>query len=108
MMVLTQRADIEMQKEPETASQNENDRPIIDTEKAMYPAGRPATITIPELAPAGAFRHLTRHCCERIGIGSGCWQAFPQSMFDGVHEIGNIICHLTLQRMPPIIRECHP
>jgi hypothetical protein len=24
-------------------------------------------------------------------------------MFDGVHEIGNIICDLALQRMPPIM-----
>jgi hypothetical protein len=56
-----------MQEEPETASQNENDRPIIDTERVIYPAGRPATIIIiiiiiTELAPAAAFRHLTRHC----------------------------------------------
>jgi hypothetical protein len=41
---------------------DENDRPIIDTERTIYPAVRPATITIPELAPAGAFRHLTWHC----------------------------------------------
>ena len=62
MMVFAQGADIEMPEEPETASQNENDRPIIDTERVIYPAGRPETITIPELAPAAAFRHLTRHC----------------------------------------------
>ena len=61
MMVLAQRADREMQEEPETASQNENDRPIIDTERVTYPAVRPETITIPELAPARAFRHLTWH-----------------------------------------------
>jgi hypothetical protein len=24
-------------------------------------------------------------------------------MFDGIHEIGNIICDLALQRMPPIM-----
>jgi hypothetical protein len=30
--------------------------------RTIYPAGRPATIIITELAPAGAFRHLTRHC----------------------------------------------
>ena len=53
-----------MPEEPETASQNENDRPIIDTERVIYRAGRPATITITiitELASASAFRHLTRH-----------------------------------------------
>ena len=51
-----------MLEEPGTASQNENDRPIIDTERVIYPASRPATIAISELAPAAAFRHLTRHC----------------------------------------------
>jgi hypothetical protein len=59
------RADIEMQEEPETASQNENDGSIIDMGRAIYPAGKPATIIIiiiMELAPAAAFRHLTRHC----------------------------------------------
>jgi hypothetical protein len=31
--------------------------------RPIYPAGRPATITIiTELASPGAFRHLTRHC----------------------------------------------
>jgi hypothetical protein len=31
--------------------------------RPIYPAGRPATITIiKELASPGAFRHLTRHC----------------------------------------------
>jgi hypothetical protein len=62
MMVFAQGVDLEMQEEPETASQNEIDRPIIDTERVIYPAGRPATITIPKPAPAGAFRHLTWHC----------------------------------------------
>ena len=62
MMVFAHGANIEMQEEPETASQNENDRPIINTERVIYPAGRQATIAIPELAPAAAFRHLTRHC----------------------------------------------
>jgi hypothetical protein len=57
-----------MQEEPETASQNENDGSIIDMGRAIYPAGKPATIIIiiiiiiTELAPAAAFRHLTRHC----------------------------------------------
>jgi hypothetical protein len=32
--------------------------------RTIYPAGRPAIIIIiiTELASAGAFRHLTRHC----------------------------------------------
>jgi hypothetical protein len=30
--------------------------------RTIYPAGRPATIIITELASPGAFRHLTRHC----------------------------------------------
>jgi hypothetical protein len=51
-----------MPEEPETASQNENDRPIIDTERVIYPADKLSTIAIPELAPASAFRHLTWHC----------------------------------------------
>ena len=66
-----------MQEEPETASQNENDGSVIDMGRAICPAGKLATIIIiiiimmmmmmmmmmiMELAPAAAFRHLTRHC----------------------------------------------
>jgi hypothetical protein len=39
---------------------------LIDMERVIYPAVRPATIIIriiiTELAPAAAFRHLTWHC----------------------------------------------